>query len=439
MPFNPFEFFKELSIQQTAPSGLSQRRPLAVLDVETTGVLQKRDRVIEVAVILCNNEFEVEEEFTTLINPERDLGEFHGHGITAGMLLDAPKFRDVAGDIVQRLRSRTLVGHNIQFDLALLSSEYERLGLEVPAPPRLCTLRLAYKLGPSKRRLIDCCRHHGIVLDNAHNALNDARATLELLRFYQRCAEKQGYSIYSDLDSYIDGDSESFPHIAPSGVVLTREDCSSKPSQSYLGELISQLRDPGSAETATYYSALDRVLEDRRVTLEEVEGLRELAEQASLSRAAVIEAHRDYLRGLVVSALADEVISKSEADDLECVNHLLGFEPTELQELIESIKAIPRDLLMRATASENDVIGKRVCFTGALTSCISGKPISRQQALELVTTKGLIATDSVTKATDILVLADPDSMSGKAKKARQYGIRLMSDRAFWLYIGVAVD
>jgi DNA polymerase-3 subunit epsilon len=46
---------------------------------------------------------------------------------------------------------------------------------------------------------------------------------------------------------------------------------------------------------------------------------------------------------------------------------------------------------------------------------------------------------SVTKSLDILVLADPDSMSGKAKKARQYGTRLVAERVFWGELGVAID
>ena len=60
--------------------------------------------------------------------------------------------------------------------------------------------------------------------------------------------------------------------------------------------------------------------------------------------------------------------------------------------------------------------------------------------MQLASENGLIAVDSVTKKTDILILADSSAMSvGKALKARQYGIRLMADRVFWNSIGVNVD
>ena len=57
--------------------------PIAVLDTETTGVLRHTDRVIEVAVINCRPNGEIEDEFVTLINPKRDLGNTNIHGIRA--------------------------------------------------------------------------------------------------------------------------------------------------------------------------------------------------------------------------------------------------------------------------------------------------------------------------------------------------------------------
>jgi DNA polymerase-3 subunit epsilon len=47
--------------------------------------------------------------------------------------------------------------------------------------------------------------------------------------------------------------------------------------------------------------------------------------------------------------------------------------------------------------------------------------------------------DAVTKKLDLLVVADPESLSGKARKARDYGTRILVERSFWQDIGVAVD
>ena len=60
-------------------------------------------------------------------------------------------------------------------------------------------------------------------------------------------------------------------------------------------------------------------------------------------------------------------------------------------------------------------------------------------AKELATRAGLIVVDSVTKKLDLLVAADPQSQSGKAKKARQYGTRSMHELIFWKAINVNVE
>ena len=64
---------------------------------------------------------------------------------------------------------------------------------------------------------------------------------------------------------------------------------------------------------------------------------------------------------------------------------------------------------------------------------------TRDVAEAMAEAAGLIIAPRVTKKVDILVVADPDTASGKAKKAREYGIRIIAERPFWQKIGVAVD
>lgn len=64
--------------------------------------------------------------------------------------------------------------------------------------------------------------------------------------------------------------------------------------------------------------------------------------------------------------------------------------------------------------------------------------MTRQKATDLATAAGLTVLPRVTKKLDLLVMADPDSMSGKAKQAREYGVRLIAETAFWEMIGVEV-
>lgn len=88
---------------------------------------------------------------------------------------------------------------------------------------------------------------------------------------------------------------------------------------------------------------------------------------------------------------------------------------------------------------QQSLAGKSVCFTGQLTCTIGGLTITRAQAQELAAGCGLNVQDSVTKKLDLLVVADAESLSGKARKARDYGTRILVERSFWHDIGVAID
>jgi DNA polymerase-3 subunit epsilon len=83
--------------------------------------------------------------------------------------------------------------------------------------------------------------------------------------------------------------------------------------------------------------------------------------------------------------------------------------------------------------------GKSVCFTGALSSSYRGLPITREQAEELARGAGLRVLKGVTRELDILVVADPSTMSSKARKARDYGVRILAEPAFWHAVGVQVE
>ena len=65
--------------------------------------------------------------------------------------------------------------------------------------------------------------------------------------------------------------------------------------------------------------------------------------------------------------------------------------------------------------------------------------MTRERASRLAAEAGLVVLPRVTKKLDLLVLTDPHSTSGKARKAREYGTRLIAETAFWAMIGVEVQ
>ncbi|MDA8274098.1 MAG: exonuclease domain-containing protein [Actinomycetota bacterium] len=163
----------------------------AVVDVETTGFSPERDRVVELAVVVLAADGEVLSCFATLLDPGRDPGPTHVHGITADMLVGAPSFADVQPYLAHLLSGRVLVGHNVgRFDLAFLAAECTRAGAGTPPSPveLVDTLRVARQRLDLRGQasLADCCDRFGLVWEDHHSALGDALATASLLGAMRR-------------------------------------------------------------------------------------------------------------------------------------------------------------------------------------------------------------------------------------------------------------
>jgi DNA polymerase III subunit epsilon len=82
--------------------------------------------------------------------------------------------------------------------------------------------------------------------------------------------------------------------------------------------------------------------------------------------------------------------------------------------------------------------GAVVCFTGALECTLDGEPITRERAQALAEAAGLTTVKTVTRKCELLVVADPHSQSAKARNARELGVRVIAESAFWPMVGVEV-
>ena len=146
--------------------------------------------------------------------------------------------------------------------------------------------------------------------------------------------------------------------------------------------------------------------------------------------------HEQYFDSVLDIATADGVISDIEHRDLRLVGSLLGIDRGTLECRINDA-----DLTGPSEAVQSSVslAGLSVCFTGALAARINGEPISRDDAHRLAEESELIVKHNVSKGLDLLVVADPDSQSGKARTARDLGVRVMAEAVFWSTIGATVD
>lgn len=156
----------------------------ALVDVETSGVIARRDRVLSVAVVTIGPDGEQTGEFSTLLNPGCDPGPVHVHGLTAERLSGAPTFEQVAERIGALLQDRVLVAHNAQFDYDFLAHEFARARLYLPVSQRLCTLALNRQVDPpaADMKLGTLAAHYGVEQTRAHDALDDTRVLAGILR-----------------------------------------------------------------------------------------------------------------------------------------------------------------------------------------------------------------------------------------------------------------
>ena len=106
---------------------LQIERPLAVVDVETTGTWPKHDRIVQIAFATVQPNLSIAED-DTLINPEMPIpAEATSiHGINDEAVVGAPTFRSKASSLSQALAGHDFIGYNFGFDRDMLQSEFNR-------------------------------------------------------------------------------------------------------------------------------------------------------------------------------------------------------------------------------------------------------------------------------------------------------------------------
>jgi DNA polymerase-3 subunit epsilon len=387
----------------------------AVIDLETTGLRTSwHDRVVEVAVVRLDASGRVVDEWCSLVNPDRDMGPQDIHGISAAEARRAPAFADLAGEVAALLAGRIVVAHNLAFDAPFLAAEFDRLGLTVPltGDRGLCTMRLARHFLPVAGRSLEACRAAaGLPPHRAHSALHDARAAADLLALYLRMAgDPPPWSPLVDEHARL-----VWPPLPTSGVPAASRRRPEEREPHFLTRLVDRLPRSADPRGDSYLDLLDRALVDRHISAGEADDLIAVADRFDLSRADVEHLHRGYLAGLATVALEDGVVTTEERHDLDRVALLLGLPTAAVGEALAA-PGEGRDLWRLQP-------GDLVVFTGAMT------PSREDWQLEAAAA-GLTVGDNVTRKTRLLIAADPDSMSGKAKKARQFGIPIVHPVAY---------
>ena len=140
--------------------------------------------MVSIAALALGDDGNVEQSLYTLLNPGVDPGPTHVHGLTTEMLEGQPCFGDVVSDLIELIRGRTLVAHNVGFDYSFLAAEAEMVGAALPIDTAMCTVELSRRLelGTENLRLETLAAHWGITQMKPHDALDDALVLAQILK-----------------------------------------------------------------------------------------------------------------------------------------------------------------------------------------------------------------------------------------------------------------
>ncbi|WKD57007.1 DNA polymerase III PolC-type [Corynebacterium capitovis DSM 44611] len=383
---------------------MTTRPGFAVVDLETTG-FGGTDRIIDIGVVLLGPDLEHQGTWETLVQPGRDIPNSYVHKITATDLVRAPRFEVVAPYLAYLLHGRIPVAHNAGFEKRFLSLEFRRAGIDtnVGSIDWLDTMVLSQRhLGQAK--LSEALTAVGIENFQPHAALADAEATADLLR---TLVQKRGASVLLGARASAEPND---PREVPTVVRGKKED------EHWLARLTSALPNQGDSNVDRYRRALTASLADLQLSASEIKHLGDIAISDGLALDDIAATHEEFIRQMAVQAWLDGVVTDEERAQLADLAEQLGVAGN----VVESFLTAPvagnpiEELVLRH--------GDRVAFTGALD-------LPREEWERRVTDLGLVF-GGVTKKTVVLVAANPDSMSGKAVKARELLVPVIDERTF---------
>ena len=183
---------------------------MVIVDLETTGGDPATDRITEIGAVKVRGG-EVLGEFATLVDPERSIPPqiVTLTGIDQAMVSDAPRIAEVLTSFIEFARGSILVAHNARFDMGFLRRNAQRLHLDWPFSTSLCTVRLARRVltrdeAPTVR-LGALAELFDVTVRPTHRALDDARATVEVLHHLLARIGNQGVTTYSELTAFLPG------------------------------------------------------------------------------------------------------------------------------------------------------------------------------------------------------------------------------------------
>ncbi|MFR2534614.1 MAG: PolC-type DNA polymerase III [Clostridia bacterium] len=189
------------------PKGQSLDTTYCVLDLETTGLSFRTEKITEVGIMKVKDG-EVIDEFECFVNPEKPIPQkvVEVTNITDDMVKDAKTIEQVMPEIIEFIGDAVLVAHNADFDIGFLKYNAKQLGLSIENT-YIDTLRLAKDLFPDfkKYKLGIIADNLGITVEVAHRALDDVDTTVKVFKVMLDMLKEKGVKTLEDIDKVEQG------------------------------------------------------------------------------------------------------------------------------------------------------------------------------------------------------------------------------------------
>jgi len=172
---------------------------IVAIDIETSGQYPVADHICEVAAVKSVGG-EVTDTYQALIKPPVTMTDFviGIHGITNEMVVAAPPVQEIIAPFAEFIGDGIAVGHHSPFDVSFLVVDYEKHPRPLPTQPFLCSSLLSRHVieGTQNHRLQTLVKHLGIDGGQAHRALDDAKACLDVTL---HCIREAGLETLEDI------------------------------------------------------------------------------------------------------------------------------------------------------------------------------------------------------------------------------------------------
>ena len=197
-----------------------------VLDLETTGLSFRTEKITEVGIMKVKNG-EVIDEFSCFVNPEKPIPEkvVEVTNITDEMVKDAETIDVVLPKVLEFVGDSVLVAHNADFDIGFLKYNAKELGLELNNT-YIDTLRLAKELFPDykKYKLGIIAENLGIKVEVAHRALDDVDTTVKVFNVMISMLKEKGVKKIADIDNMLGNDKDAYKKLPSYHAIILAKD-----------------------------------------------------------------------------------------------------------------------------------------------------------------------------------------------------------------------